>query len=233
MRASRRSDTRLRQGPPPVATTLIGMTARAVSRSADPTCIETLLLVPRCRTPEGFQSCIAPGLQNPAGWSGLKLQTFACRPDDESMSIARRQTLFVVTVLLASAAGIFFVARLMEERGGVLVTELTTLDDRGVMYVEEIEAFVVARRPTPIALSAIDPHLGHLDTYCRSSGMFEGRHGEKYDRLGIYYAGPAPRGLDRFQVRVDGADVYVYPDDRSPGPPRSARAEEPAGPFCS
>jgi hypothetical protein len=134
---------------------------------------------------------------------------------------------------VASAAAIFLGARLIEERGGVLVTELATLDDRGVMYVEEIEAFVVAGRPTPLALSAIDPHLGHLDTYCRSSRMFEGRHGEKYDRFGFYYGGPAPRGLDRLRVRVDGGDVYVYPDDRSPGPPRGARAEEPVGPFCS
>jgi len=149
------------------------------------------------------------------------------------MNTSTRQALFVVTAFLITALAMLLIVRLMEERGGVLVADLSTLEDRGVVYVEDLKVFLVARRPTPIALSAIDPHLGHVDTFCRSSQMFEGRHGEKYDRLGFYYGGPAPRGLDRISVRVDGGDVYVYPEDRIPGPPRYSDAKEPVGPFCS
>ena len=151
----------------------------------------------------------------------------------EEMNMSTRQVPFVVTALLITALTMLLIARLMEERGGVLVADLATLEDRGIIYVEDLKAFLVAGRPTPIALSAIDPHLGHVDTFCRSSQMFEGKHGEKYDRFGFYFGGPAPRGLDRIRVRVDRDDVYVYPGDRSPGPPRYSDTKDPVGPFCS
>ncbi len=72
-----------------------------------------------------------------------------------------------------------------------------------------------------LALYASDPHLG-----CRVSlasdlppdpgfdlpakvVFLNPCHFEQYDLLGRYIAGPSPRGLDRFSVSVEGADVVV------------------------
>ncbi|MCH7705572.1 MAG: Rieske 2Fe-2S domain-containing protein [Chloroflexi bacterium] len=83
-----------------------------------------------------------------------------------------------------------------------------------------------------LALYVLDPHLG-----CRVGLASElpsdiGRplptevvflnpcHGEKYDYLGRYLAGPAPRGLDRFDVSVEGTDVVVDVSAFEYGPDR-------------
>lgn len=88
--------------------------------------------------------------------------------------------------------------------------------------VVEVPIFLVSDEAAGLlALYAKDPHLG-----CRvglaselpsDTGVnlpaevvfLNPCHGEKYDRLGRYLAGPAPRGLDRFGVSIEGADVVV------------------------
>jgi hypothetical protein len=63
--------------------------------------------------------------------------------------------------------------------------------------------------------------------------MFEAPHGEKFDLHGAYFAGPAPRGMDSVAVKVEGGEVYVNPDDITPGPARGElNPQEPSGPFC-
>ena len=67
-----------------------------------------------------------------------------------------------------------------------------------------------------LALSQIDPHLGCKVpftpdfTFMGSTGWFRNPcHGETYDLTGVCYAGPCPRGLDRYEVRVRDGDVEV------------------------
>ena len=49
-------------------------------------------------------------------------------------------------------------------------------------------------------------HLGCRVPWCNSSQGFECPcHGSKYNMVGEYYAGPAPRNLDRFVVNVSSA----------------------------
>ena len=72
-----------------------------------------------------------------------------------------------------------------------------------------------------MALYWSDPHLGcqvSLASQLPSDTGFDlpaevvflnPCHSEKYDLLGHYIAGPSPRGLDRFGVSVEGADVVV------------------------
>lgn len=150
------------------------------------------------------------------------------------MSVKR--TLYLVAAVLAIVV-VAVVALVMvnddDEPDGVRVTDLASLKQQDVVYVPGLKVFVIANDPTPIAVSAIDPHLRHRDLYCRSSQMFEGRHGEKFDRFGFYFGGPAPRGLDRVAVEVHGDDVYVNPDEQMEGPPRGAGNPEPRGRFCS
>ena len=53
-------------------------------------------------------------------------------------------------------------------------------------------------------------HLGCRVPWCNSSQGFEcACHGSKYNGVGEYYAGPAPRNLDRFPVTVTDTGRFV------------------------
>ena len=78
-------------------------------------------------------------------------------------------------------------------------------------------------------------HLGCRVPECASSQGFECPcHGSKYNSVGEYFAGPAPRNLDRFLVEVtDTNDFIIHTGDiietpRAPIP----SVEYPQGPSC-
>ncbi|HEX2239818.1 MAG TPA: ubiquinol-cytochrome c reductase iron-sulfur subunit [Actinomycetota bacterium] len=80
-------------------------------------------------------------------------------------------------------------------------------------------------------------HLGCSVPHCSKSLLFECPcHGSKYRLSGEYYGGPAPRGLDRFPVVLEGGKIVVDTGDLQTGPPRGtdtwSRFSEPVGPFC-
>lgn len=78
-------------------------------------------------------------------------------------------------------------------------------------------------------------HLGCRVPFCETSQWFECPcHGSKYNRVGEYRAGPAPRGLDRFPIVVDGEIVTVDTGIIVTGPPRGTNTtgQDPEGPFC-
>lgn len=78
-------------------------------------------------------------------------------------------------------------------------------------------------------------HLGCRVPFCEQSQWFECPcHGSKYNRAGEYRDGPAPRGLDRFPVTVEGGIVQVDTSTRLEGPPRGTVTVQPNpdGPFC-
>src|SRR5581483_2020278 len=53
-------------------------------------------------------------------------------------------------------------------------------------------------------------HLGCRVPWCQTSQWFECPcHGSKYNRVGEKKGGPAPRGLDRFPLEVDGEAVTI------------------------
>ena len=63
-------------------------------------------------------------------------------------------------------------------------------------------------------------HLGCKVPWCISSQWFECPcHGSKYNAVGEKKDGPAPRGLDRFRVSVDGGDVIIDRSQIIIGPP--------------
>jgi Rieske Fe-S protein len=104
------------------------------------------------------------------------------------------------------------------------------------VYVEAAKAFVVVVEPgrgftagedrtgsgsgvNVIALSKVCPHLGCRPNPCLEDWwMHCPCHQSQYDRLGIKAAGdgygPAPRGMDRFAVDVDGAGVLTIDTGR-------------------
>src|SRR6266480_3178937 len=78
-------------------------------------------------------------------------------------------------------------------------------------------------------------HLGCRVPWCLTSQWFECPcHGSQYNRVGEKKGGPAPRGLDRFVVSVDGGVVSV--DTKQPiiGPPigTNTTGQEAEGPHC-
>lgn len=80
-------------------------------------------------------------------------------------------------------------------------------------------------------------HLGCSVPHCDSSMLFECPcHGSKYRLNGEYFGGPAPRGLDRFPITVEGGKVVVDTGALEKGSPRGTNTweqfAEPAGPFC-
>ncbi|HEX2850075.1 MAG TPA: Rieske 2Fe-2S domain-containing protein [Acidimicrobiales bacterium] len=79
-------------------------------------------------------------------------------------------------------------------------------------------------------------HLGCRVPWCKSSQWFECPcHGSKYNRVGEKKGGPAPRGLDRFAVSVDGGVVVVDTGALSLGPPigTNTTGQEAEGPHCA
>lgn len=79
-------------------------------------------------------------------------------------------------------------------------------------------------------------HLGCRVPFCGSSMWFECPcHGSKYNQAGEYELGPAPRGMDRFKMSIDGeGNVVVDTSEVVLGPPRGVDTidQPPQGPFC-
>jgi cytochrome b6-f complex iron-sulfur subunit len=78
-------------------------------------------------------------------------------------------------------------------------------------------------------------HLGCRVPWCLTSQWFECPcHGSQYNRVGEKKGGPAPRGLDRFVVTVEGGVVNVDTKSVIQGPPigTNTTGQEAEGPHC-
>ena len=78
-------------------------------------------------------------------------------------------------------------------------------------------------------------HLGCRVPFCQQSQWFECPcHGSKYNYAGEYQLGPAPSGLWRFPVKIDGGQVKVDTSSPTSNPPRGTNTihQAPEGPFC-
>ncbi len=104
---------------------------------------------------------------------------------------------------------------------------------RGVYSEPEL----VAMEAGFVALYQKCVHLGCRVPECTTSQWFECPcHGSQYNQVGEKKGGPAPRGLDRFPVAIDGDRVTV---DTNPGtiilgPPigTNTTGQEAEGPHC-
>src|SRR5436305_1141468 len=79
-------------------------------------------------------------------------------------------------------------------------------------------------------------HLGCRVPWCLSSQWFECPcHGSRYDHVGEQKRGPAPRGMDRFAVTVQGGSVFVDTKTVIIGPPiaPNTTAQDADGPHCN
>lgn len=86
-----------------------------------------------------------------------------------------------------------------------------------------------------IALYQKCVHLGCRVPSCATSKWFEcGCHGSQYNQAGEKKAGPAPRGLDRFAMEVNGGSLTVNTGLIIQGPPigTNTTGQEAEGPHC-
>ncbi len=87
-----------------------------------------------------------------------------------------------------------------------------------------------------LALFQKCPHLGCRVPECATSQYFECPcHGSRYNRVGERRGGPAPRGMDRFGMEINGANEFVVDTGAIiPGPAIGVNTtgQEPEGPSC-
>jgi hypothetical protein len=120
----------------------------------------------------------------------------------------------------------------LDERAWVRATTVGALREDGVVYRTDGQVFVVGAEH-PVALSAVAPGGGGRLLYCRLSDTFIDASGDRFDMLGRYLMGPAPRGMERLAVRVRDGSVEINPRLRTDGPERfHPAAIQPTGPFC-
>lgn len=104
-----------------------------------------------------------------------------------------------------------------------------------VRYYPDGRMYVTRVKGELVALFQKCPHLGCRVPFCESSGRFECPcHGSVFNRRGEYLAGPAPRGMDSFPIRIEDGQVLVDTGEVVEGPPQGdvTLEEGPAGPSC-
>jgi Rieske Fe-S protein len=104
-------------------------------------------------------------------------------------------------------------------------------------YIPAGRMYVVNADNHLFALSQKCPHLGCHVPFCDSSGRFECPcHGSVFDIGGEYIQGPAPRGMDQFDLTLDPKTQHVVVDTGAlkSGPDRGAKSffTPPKGPSC-
>jgi cytochrome b6-f complex iron-sulfur subunit len=86
-----------------------------------------------------------------------------------------------------------------------------------------------------VALYQKCPHLGCRVPSCETSQWFECPcHGSQYNQVGEKKGGPAPRGMDRFAMSVDGNNLTVDTGTVIQGPAigTNTTGQEAEGPHC-
>jgi cytochrome b6-f complex iron-sulfur subunit len=86
-----------------------------------------------------------------------------------------------------------------------------------------------------VALFQTCPHLGCRVPECVTSQWFECPcHGSQYNQVGEQKGGPAPRGMDRFPMSVDGDVLTVDTGEIIEGPSlgTDTTGQEAEGPHC-
>jgi Rieske Fe-S protein len=102
-------------------------------------------------------------------------------------------------------------------------------------YVTEGRLFIANANGHLFALSQRCPHLGCRVPFCESSGRFECPcHGSKFDLAGEWIQGPAPRGMDQYELALENGVLTVDTSKLTAGPDRGANdfLTPPRGPAC-
>ena len=102
-------------------------------------------------------------------------------------------------------------------------------------HVTEGQLFVANAGGHLFAVSQKCPHLGCRVPFCESSGRFERPcHGSKFDLAGEWIEGPSPRGMDQYELQLEGGVLVVDTSKLKAGPDRGANQflTSAKGPAC-
>jgi cytochrome b6-f complex iron-sulfur subunit len=104
----------------------------------------------------------------------------------------------------------------------------------GVVFVPAARAYLTSNDDEIVALWSRCPHLGCRVPWCESAGEFECPcHGTSFNRIGEHRSGPAPRGMDRFEVTVEEDQIVIDTGVILRGPSLGSESiDEPPGPPC-
>jgi nitrite reductase/ring-hydroxylating ferredoxin subunit len=153
------------------------------------------------------------------------------------MSDNQRRLVAWIAIVSICAVLLLVWSRVGRDSRWVEAGSLDDLKTDGVSYLSGQQVFVVSDGDSVVALLADAHHTdGERVLYCRSSGWFEGQHGEQFDGLGHYMLGPAESGLTRVAVRVAEGEVEVNPQEVIETLPRGGdlrNTTPPVGPFCN
>ena len=142
----------------------------------------------------------------------------------------------VLLVVVGVAVGTATFASVASKQSAWVTVHAERKLDDGVSYDENLGVFLVTRGSRVIAFSDRGPWNNEPVFYCQSSQLFETRRsGSKFDVYGHYFAGPAPRGLSRYRVRMRDDDAQIIPGEVIPGPSRAVsrkRVRPPVGAYC-
>jgi len=94
--------------------------------------------------------------------------------------------------------------------GEIRVGDPTDFPEGSVRYFPQGKLYIASFDGKLSALFQKCPHLGCKVPFCETSGQFECPcHGSVYNIKGEYLDGPAPRGMDRFPIRIENDQVIV------------------------
>lgn len=118
--------------------------------------------------------------------------------------------------------------------GKIKAGPIALVPEKGVQLVPAARAYLTKHEGEIVALWSRCPHLGCRVPWCESAGEFECPcHGTTFNRLGEHRDGPAPRGMDRFEVIIEEGDLIIDTGIIVGGPPLGTETiDEPAGPSC-
>jgi cytochrome b6-f complex iron-sulfur subunit len=108
-------------------------------------------------------------------------------------------------------------------------------DEGAVQYFVNGRFYVTQYQGGLRALYQKCPHLGCRVPFCESAAQFQCPcHGSIYNIIGEYLQGPAPRGMDRFPIRIEQDRVFVDTTTPVEGPARGivTGPSTAAGPSC-
>jgi hypothetical protein len=124
------------------------------------------------------------------------------------------------------------VAGYLRDRGWVRIGSVESVARARVLFVSNLNDFVVAAAPIPIAFSGRSPDSGRRLLFCPSSQQFVDLDGNVFDRRGLWVSGPALEGMTRIDSRIRNGFVDVRPGSELGAAGRGAHALPPSGPPC-
>lgn len=120
--------------------------------------------------------------------------------------------------------------------GKVRTIAVEAVPDGTVVNVPAARAYLTTINSEVVAIAEKCTHLGCRVPWCETSGQFECPcHGSFFNRAGDFRAGPAPRGMDQYEVEIIDGIVHVDTGAVIPGAsPGEEQIDEPQrGPNCT